>query len=123
MAELDIIAPMKTYISHNNVLHLISSLDDFYRMDLNYDDEHKIWGDYDLLNIIKDLQRADMLREDDLIEVTDETFMWLSCMFDTLMDTVYKGTEPRKLSKVTQQALMEHPEIPLHPRFFDDDEE
>ena len=123
MAELDIIAPMKTFISHNNVLHLISSLDDFYRMDLNYDDEHKIWGDYDLLNIIKDLQRADMLREDDLIEVTEETFMWLSCMFDTLMDTVYKGTEPRKLSKVTQQALMEHPEIPLHPRFFDDDEE
>lgn len=76
---------MKISLSKQTVHRLTLMLVDFYQMDLSHQD--KIWGDFDCLGIIDDLMSADANRDESgLIDVGEETILWLSVILENMLD-------------------------------------
>lgn len=109
MRAFDTLSPMKISISKSNVAHLVQMLDDFYHMDVGYEDSLKIWGDFDCIGIIDDLTRAEReCSEDGVMDVNADTVFWLSVILDNMLTDANKGQPPLwRLSAVTQCALMD----------------
>lgn len=101
-----IIDHMKIQLSANAIQNLVLMLDDCYRLDASYDDDHKIWGDFDCITIIQDLLSAGKRRSaDGYVEVSQETIAWMEVAVDGLDDIDHEPTK-HQLSRTTLQALV-----------------
>lgn len=95
---------MRLTLSEMTVRKLIFMLDDCYRFDVGQNDEHKIWGDFDCLNIISDLITANGNRfEDGSIDVKEETVEWMAVILENMLSDI--PLEKHHLSDITLKAL------------------
>lgn len=99
---------MKIPLSDNAIQNLVLMLDDCYRLDEAFDDDLKIWDDFDCIAILQDLQQAAKHRsEDGTVDVSQETIEWLEVVAENSGLDGIDGKPPKNhLSKTTIQALI-----------------